>query len=340
MLFMGIETSCDDTSVSIYDDKKGILCNNIYTQKIHSKYGGIVPELAARNHLKKIIPLIKKSLFKIKKNLKNIDAIAYTAGPGQINSLIIGAIVSHTLAFALNIPIIPVNHIEGHLFSIMLQKKKPCFPFIGLLISGGHTQLIYVYKFGKYKILGKHIDNAVGETLDKISKLLGLDYPGGKNLFKLSKHGIPQKIFFPRPMISKKNNLDFSFSGLKTFVQNFIKKQNLNNFQVKANIAYAFEDAIIDTLYIKSLWALKKYHINQLVIAGGVSANKKLRKIFYQNFQKYNIKLFYSNKKLCTDNAGMIAYIGSKKLFLKKKKYILNNIIINPKLSLDDNFLL
>lgn len=336
MILMGIETSCDDTAVAIYDKNIGILCNNIYTQKIHSKYGGVVPELAARNHLKKIIPLIKKSLIKIKKKLYDINAIAYTSGPGQINSLIIGAIISHTLAFSLNIPAIPVNHMEGHLFSVMLQKKKPIFPFIGLLISGGHTQLIYTYKFGKYKILGTNIDDAVGETLDKISKLLGLDYPGGKNLFKLSKYGTSKKFFFPRPMTFKKNNLNFSFSGLKTFVTNFIKKQDLNNLKTKANIACSLEDAVIETLYIKSLWALKKYNINQLVIAGGVSSNKKLRKFLYKNLKKNNIKLFYSNKKLCTDNAAMIAYIGAKKLFLKKNKYVLNNISINSKLSLED----
>ncbi|QJC37759.1 tRNA (adenosine(37)-N6)-threonylcarbamoyltransferase complex transferase subunit TsaD [Enterobacteriaceae endosymbiont of Donacia bicoloricornis] len=336
MLFMGIETSCDDTAVAIYDKNKGILCNNIYTQKIHSKYGGIVPELAARNHLKKMIPLIKKSLIKIKKKLKDIDVIAYTSGPGQINSLIIGAIISHTLAFSLNIPVIPINHMEGHLFSIMLQKKKPIFPFIGLLISGGHTQLIYAHKFEKYKILGTNIDDAVGETLDKVSKLLGLDYPGGKNLFKLSKFGTSKKFFFPRPMVSKKNNFNFSFSGLKTSVINFIKKQNLNDFKIKADIACALEDAVIETLYIKSLWALKKYNINQLVIAGGVSSNQKLRKFLYKNLKKNNIKLFYSNKKLCTDNAAMIAYLGSKKKILKKNKYILNTISINSKLSLED----
>nr|WP_246208778.1 tRNA (adenosine(37)-N6)-threonylcarbamoyltransferase complex transferase subunit TsaD [Enterobacteriaceae endosymbiont of Donacia marginata] len=333
---MGIETSCDDTAVAIYTKSIGILCNNIYTQKIHSKYGGVVPELAARNHLKKIIPLIKKSLIKIKKKLNDINAIAYTSGPGQINSLIIGAIISHTLAFSLNIPVIPVNHMEGHLFSIMLQKKKPILPFIGLLISGGHTQLIYTYKFGKYKILGTNIDDAVGETLDKISKLLGLDYPGGKNLFKLSKYGTKKKFFFPRPMTLKKNNLNFSFSGLKTFVTNFIKKQNLNNFKIKADIACGLEDAVIETLYIKSLWALKKYNINQLVIAGGVSSNQKLRKFFYKNLKKNNIKLFYSNKKLCTDNAAMIAYVGAKKFFSKKNKYVLNDISINSKLSLED----
>ncbi|QJC36528.1 tRNA (adenosine(37)-N6)-threonylcarbamoyltransferase complex transferase subunit TsaD [Enterobacteriaceae endosymbiont of Donacia simplex] len=336
MLFMGIETSCDDTSVAVYDNNLGVLCNNIYTQKIHSKYGGVVPELAARNHLKKIIPLIKKSLFKIKKNLSDITAIAYTSGPGQINSLIIGAMISHTLAFSLNIPIIPVNHMEGHLFSIMLQKNKPIYPFIGLLISGGHTQLVYTYKFGEYKILGTNIDDAVGETLDKISKLLGLSYPGGKNLFKLSKYGTPKKFVFPRPMILKKNNLNFSFSGLKTFVINFIKKQNLKNFKVRADIACALEDAVIETLYIKSLRALKKYNINQLVIAGGVSSNIKLRIFLHKKLKKNNIKLFYSKKKLCTDNAAMIAYIGSKSFSSKNKKYILKNIYINSKLSLED----
>ncbi|QJC32901.1 tRNA (adenosine(37)-N6)-threonylcarbamoyltransferase complex transferase subunit TsaD [Enterobacteriaceae endosymbiont of Donacia semicuprea] len=333
MLIMGIETSCDDTAVAIYDKNLGILCNNIYTQKIHSKYGGVVPELAARNHFTKLIPLIKKSLLKINKNLNNLDCISYTAGPGQKNSLIIGTIIAHSLGYILNIPVIPVNHMEGHLFSIMLKKKKPNFPFIGLLISGGHTQLIYTYKFGIYKLLGTNIDDAVGEAFDKTSKILGLDYPGGKNLSKLAKYGIPKKFIFPRPMILKKNNLNFSFSGLKTFVKNFIQKKKLKTFQIKADIACAFEDTIIDTLYIKSLWALKKYNINQLVIAGGVSSNKKLRIFFKKNLQKNHIKLFYSNIKLCTDNAAMIAYIGSKKFFLEKKKYILNKIKINSKLS-------
>ncbi|QJC32097.1 tRNA (adenosine(37)-N6)-threonylcarbamoyltransferase complex transferase subunit TsaD [Enterobacteriaceae endosymbiont of Donacia versicolorea] len=333
MLIMGIETSCDDTSVAIYDKNIGILCNNIYTQKIHSKYGGVVPELAARYHFKKLIPLIKKSLRKINKNLSNIDCIAYTAGPGQKNSLIIGAIIAHSLGYSLNIPVIPVNHMEGHLFSIMLQKKKPNFPFIGLLISGGHTQLVYVYKFGIYKLLGTNIDDAVGEAFDKTSKILGLNYPGGKNLSKLAKYGIPKKFIFPKPMTSKKNNLDFSFSGLKTFVKNFIKKKKLNNFQFKADVARAFEDTIIETLYIKSLWALKKYNINQLVIAGGVSSNKKLRIFFKKNLKKNKIKLFYSNIKLCTDNAAMIAYIGSKNFILKKKEYIFGKIKIDSKLS-------
>ncbi|QJC31673.1 tRNA (adenosine(37)-N6)-threonylcarbamoyltransferase complex transferase subunit TsaD [Enterobacteriaceae endosymbiont of Donacia tomentosa] len=335
MLIMGIETSCDDTAIAIYDKNIGILCNNIYTQKIHAKYGGIVPELAARKHLEKIIPLIKKSLLKIKKNLNDLDCIAYTEGPGQINSLIIGATVAHSLAFALNIPIIPVNHMEGHLFSIMLQKNIPNFPFIGLLISGGHTQLVYTYKFRKYKILGYNIDDAVGEAFDKTSKLLGLEYPGGKNLSKLAKYGTPKRFVFPRPMISKKNNFNFSFSGLKTFVKNFIIKKNLTDLQTKADIACAFEDAVIETLYLKSLRVLKKYNIQQLVISGGVSSNKKLRIFFYKNFKKKNIKLFFSKTKLCTDNAAMIAYVGSKKISYKeKKKYRLSQIKINSKLSL------
>ncbi|QJC29537.1 tRNA (adenosine(37)-N6)-threonylcarbamoyltransferase complex transferase subunit TsaD [Enterobacteriaceae endosymbiont of Plateumaris pusilla] len=334
MLIMGIETSCDDTAISIYDSKYGLLSNNVYSQKIHTKYGGIVPELAARQHLKKIIPLIKKTLFLNKKKINDINGIAYTAGPGLINSLMIGATVAHTLGFSLKIPVIPINHIEGHLLSIMLEKKHPNFPFIVLIVSGGNTQLIYAYKFGKYKILGNNIDDAAGEALDKIAIILGLKFPGGKNLSKIAKFGISKHFIFPRPMIKDKNNLNFSFSGLKTFAKNFINKYTILDFQTKADIACAFEDAIVETLFIKSLWALKKYNITKLVIAGGVSANKKLRKYLTKELKKNNIEVFYSTNKLCTDNAAMIAYIGMQK-FNKKNKNKLYDIFINSKLSLN-----
>ncbi|QJC28197.1 tRNA (adenosine(37)-N6)-threonylcarbamoyltransferase complex transferase subunit TsaD [Enterobacteriaceae endosymbiont of Plateumaris braccata] len=336
MLVMGIETSCDDTAISIYDSIHGLLCNNVYNQKIHKKYKGIVPELAARQHLKKIIPLIKKTLFFSRKKINEINMIAYTAGPGLINSLMIGAIMAHTLGFSLKIPVIPINHIEGHLLSIMLEKKKPDFPFIVLVVSGGNTQLIYVYKFGKYKILGHNIDDAAGEALDKIAIMLGLNFPGGKNLSKIAKFGISKRFIFPRPMIKNKNNLNFSFSGLKTFTKNFINKYNFLNFQTKADIACAFEDAVIDTLFIKSLWALEKYKIKKLVISGGVSANKKLRSYLIKKFKKTKIKIFYNTTKLCTDNAAMIAYVGIKK-FYQKNNYISHNIIINNKLKLNFN---
>ncbi|QJC29092.1 tRNA (adenosine(37)-N6)-threonylcarbamoyltransferase complex transferase subunit TsaD [Enterobacteriaceae endosymbiont of Plateumaris rustica] len=336
MLIMGIETSCDDTAISIYDNKYGLLSNNVYSQKIHIKYGGIIPELAARQHLKKIIPLIRKTLSFSKKKINDIDIIAYTAGPGLINSLMIGAITAHTLGFSLKIPVIPINHIEGHILSIMLEKNKPNFPFIVLVVSGGHTQLIYVYKFGKYKILGNNIDDAAGEALDKIAIMLGLKFPGGKNLSKIAQFGISKRFIFPRPMIKNKNNLNFSFSGLKTFAKNFINKYDFLDFQTKADIACAFEDAIIDTLFIKSLWALKKYNIKKFVLSGGVSANKKLRSYLIKNFKKNRIKIFYNINKLCTDNAAMIAYVGMKK-FQQKNNNELHNIIINSKLELHSN---
>ncbi|QJC30430.1 tRNA (adenosine(37)-N6)-threonylcarbamoyltransferase complex transferase subunit TsaD [Enterobacteriaceae endosymbiont of Neohaemonia nigricornis] len=336
MLILGIETSCDDTAIAIYDKHHGILCNYIKKQTIHDKYGGIVPELAARKHLSNIILLIKKSLLKINKHIKDINGIAYTFGPGLVNSLIIGATIAHTLAYTLNIPIIPINHMEGHLLSIMLNKNKPVYPFIGLLISGGNTQLVYAYKFNKYKIIGNNIDDAVGEVYDKVSKFLKLKVLGGRSIANISKFGIPTQLKFPRPMLTDKNNLNFSFSGLKTSVKNFIQKNKINTFQMKANIAYAFEDAIRETLFIKSLRSLQKYNIKQLVIAGGVSSNMNLRKYFYKNFKSYHIKIFFSNMEYCIDNAAMIAYVGMKKIN-KYTKYLFWEKIIDPKITLDDN---
>ncbi|QJC28650.1 tRNA (adenosine(37)-N6)-threonylcarbamoyltransferase complex transferase subunit TsaD [Enterobacteriaceae endosymbiont of Plateumaris consimilis] len=336
MLVMGIETSCDDTAISVYDNVDGLLSNNVYSQKIHKKYKGIVPELAARQHLKKIIPLIKKTLIFSQKKINEIDLIAYTAGPGLVSSLIIGATMAHTLGFSLNIPVIPINHIEGHLLSIMLEKKKLNFPFIVLVVSGGNTQLIYVYDFEKYKILGYSIDDAAGEALDKIAIMLGLNFPGGKNLSKIAQFGVSKRFIFPRPMTKNKNNLNFSFSGLKTFTKNFINKYNFLDFQTKADIACAFEDAIIDTLFIKSLWALEKYKIKKLVISGGVSSNKKLRLYLIKKLKKNKIQIFYNTTKLCTDNAAMIAYVGIKK-FHKKNNCVPYDIIIDSKLKLNFN---
>ncbi|QJC31263.1 tRNA (adenosine(37)-N6)-threonylcarbamoyltransferase complex transferase subunit TsaD [Enterobacteriaceae endosymbiont of Macroplea mutica] len=335
MLILGIETSCDDTAIAIYDNYNGILCNHIKIQKIHNKYGGIIPEIAARYHLKNIITVINKVLKKTNKKLQDIGGIAYTCGPGLINSLIVGATIGHALAFSLNIPIIPINHMEGHLLSIMLSKKKPSYPFLGLLISGGHTQLIYAYQLSKYKIIGTNIDDAIGEVYDKVSKFLKLQYIGGKYLSKIAKLGIPCQIKFPRPMTSDKNNFNFSFSGIKTAVKKFIDTNNIHNTQTKANIAYAFEEAVIETLFIKSFYALKKYNISQLVIAGGVSSNHTLRKYFYNKLALHKMQLFMSKINYCIDNAAMIAYVGMQKI-AKQNQYQTSSIIINPKLTLHD----
>ncbi len=340
MIILGIETSCDETSISLYKNKKGIIINNTYSQaKIHSPYGGIVPIIASRYHSKKIIPLIKDTLKKTKIKFKYINAIAFTAGPGLSSSLLIGATVAKTLAFIYKIPAIPINHIEGHIMSIMLIKNKPKFPFISLIASGGHTLLVIVEKYGKYKIIGYSLDDSAGEAFDKIANLIGLKYPGGYKISQLARYG-KNKIQFPRPIIYK-NNFNFSFSGLKTHIYYFIKKNinKINQHQFKCNICYSLEKSIIDILIYKSIKALKTFNINHLAIVGGVSANKKLRKKMKKITKKINKKVFFTKKKFCTDNAAMIAYTG----FIKFKKNIhisKNNIKINikPKWNINEKF--
>lgn len=313
MLILGIETSFDETGIAIYDNNKGLIANKIHSQtKIHSNYGGVVPELAARNHVKNIIPLIKKTLKISQLSIKDINVIAYTAGPGLVGSLLVGATTAFSLSYGLKIPIIPIHHMEGHLLSPMLEKNKPIFPFIALLISGGHTQLIDAHKLGDYKLLGETIDDAVGEAFDKVANLLGIKYPGGANLEKMARKGELGKFIFPSPMINDES-MNFSFSGLKTSVTNVISK-NIFNQQDYYDIALAFENAVIDVLIKKSLKALNITGYKQLVIAGGVSANKSLRFKLNKILQEKNKKLFFPRKKFCTDNAAMIAYTGMLKL--------------------------
>ncbi|WP_348769468.1 tRNA (adenosine(37)-N6)-threonylcarbamoyltransferase complex transferase subunit TsaD [Buchnera aphidicola] len=335
MKVLGIETSCDDTGIAIYDSIKGLLINELYDQKeIHAYYGGIVPELASREHSKKIIFLIDK-IFKKINIKKDIDLIAYTAGPGLVGSLLVGATFACSLGFSLNIPILPINHMEAHLLSPMLECKSITFPFIGLLVSGKHTQIVAAYKLGKYEILGNSLDDAAGEAFDKISKLLGLKYPNGQELSNLAMKGIKHNLYFPRPM-KNDSSLNFSFSGLKTFVMNIIKDKILN-YQEKANIAKAFEEAVIDILLIKAKKALYQKGWNNLVIAGGVSANKLLRQrssIMMKKF--FSGQVFYAASKFCTDNGAMIAYLGS--LYYKKKNISSLEILIDPKWSLDHPF--
>ncbi len=336
MIILGIETSCDETSISIYKNNKGILINNTYSQaKIHSNYGGVVPTIASRNHSNKIIPLIKNTIKKSKIKFKNINAIAYTVGPGLSSSLLVGTTVAKTLSLIYKIPAIPINHIEGHIMSIMLAKNKPEFPFISLIASGAHTLLVIVKKYAKYKIIGYCLDDSAGEILDKIANLIGLKYPGGYKISQLAKYG-KKNITFPKPMMYKKN-YNFSFSGLKTHISYFIKKniKKINKYQFKCNICYALEKSIIDVLIYKSLKALKEFKIKHISIVGGVSANNKLREKMKKITKKNNKKAFFTKKEFCTDNAAMIAYTG----FLKFKKYKYNykknlKISVKPKLNL------
>ncbi|KFB99163.1 MULTISPECIES: tRNA (adenosine(37)-N6)-threonylcarbamoyltransferase complex transferase subunit TsaD [Trabulsiella] len=313
MRVLGIETSCDETGIAIYDDVNGLLANQLYSQvKLHADYGGVVPELASRDHVRKTVPLIQAALKEANLTAKDIDAVAYTAGPGLVGALLVGATVGRSLAFAWNVPAIPVHHMEGHLLAPMLEENPPEYPFVALLVSGGHTQLISVTGIGEYTLLGESIDDAAGEAFDKTAKLLGLDYPGGPMLSKLASQGTEGRFVFPRPMTDRPG-LDFSFSGLKTFAANTIR-DNDNDDQTRADIARAFEDAVVDTLMIKCRRALDQTGFKRLVMAGGVSANRTLRAKLAEMMQKRHGEVFYARPEFCTDNGAMIAYAGMVRL--------------------------
>ena len=313
MRVLGIETSCDETGIAIYDDQQGLLANQLYSQvKLHADYGGVVPELASRDHVRKTVPLIQAALKEAGLTAKDIDAVAYTAGPGLVGALLVGATVGRALAFAWNVPAIPVHHMEGHLLAPMLEDNPPDYPFVALLVSGGHTQLISVTGIGQYELLGESIDDAAGEAFDKTAKLLGLDYPGGPMLSKMAAQGSEGRFVFPRPMTDRPG-LDFSFSGLKTFAANTIRN-NENDDQTRADIARAFEDAVVDTLMIKCRRALDQTGFKRLVMAGGVSANRTLRAKLAEMMQKRGGEVFYARPEFCTDNGAMIAYAGMVRL--------------------------
>ncbi|GJH42206.1 tRNA (adenosine(37)-N6)-threonylcarbamoyltransferase complex transferase subunit TsaD [Pasteurella canis] len=318
MRVLGIETSCDETGVAIYDDEKGLVANQLYTQiALHADYGGVVPELASRDHIRKTAPLIQAALAEANLNAEDIDGIAYTAGPGLVGALLVGSTIARSLAYAWNLPAIGVHHMEGHLLAPMLEENAPRFPFIALLVSGGHTQLVKVDAVGQYQLLGESIDDAAGEAFDKTAKLLGLDYPGGAALSRLAQKGNPDRFIFPRPMTDRPG-LDFSFSGLKTFAANtiaqVIQQESELTEQTKADIAYAFQQAVVETLAIKCRRALKETGLTRLVIAGGVSANKQLRQHLSELMQQLNGEVFYPQPQFCTDNGAMIAYAGLLRL--------------------------
>ncbi|MDV7104552.1 tRNA (adenosine(37)-N6)-threonylcarbamoyltransferase complex transferase subunit TsaD [Vibrio sp. TH_r3] len=313
MRILGIETSCDETGVAIYDDEKGLLSHQLYSQvKLHADYGGVVPELASRDHVKKTIPLIKEALKQANLSRDDIDGIAYTAGPGLVGALLVGATIGRSMAYAWNVPAIAVHHMEGHLLAPMLEDNPPPFPFVALLVSGGHTMIVEVKGIGEYKILGESIDDAAGEAFDKTAKLMGLDYPGGPLLSRLAEKGIPGRFKFPRPMTDRPG-LDMSFSGLKTFAANTIRA-NEDDEQTRADIAYAFQEAVCATLAIKCKRALELTGMKRIVIAGGVSANKQLRAELEGLAQKVGGEVFYPRTEFCTDNGAMIAYAGMQRL--------------------------
>lgn len=318
MRILGIETSCDETGVAIYDEEKGLIANQLHTQiALHADYGGVVPELASRDHIRKLAPLLQAALQEAHLTAKDIDGVAYTSGPGLVGALLVGSTVARSLAYAWNVPAIGVHHMEGHLLAPMLEENPPNFPFVALLVSGGHTQLVRVDGVGRYELLGESIDDAAGEAFDKTAKLLGLDYPGGAALARLALNGTPNRFVFPRPMTDRPG-LDFSFSGLKTFAANTLhqvmQEEGELTEQSKADIAYAFQEAVVDTLAIKCKRALKQTGLKRLVIAGGVSANKQLRQTLAELMQQLGGEVFYPQPQFCTDNGAMIAYAGFLRL--------------------------
>jgi N6-L-threonylcarbamoyladenine synthase len=317
MRVLGIETSCDETGVAIYDTKLGLLGDTLYSQvAMHAEYGGVVPELASRDHIKRLIPLIREVLKLADTKQEQIDAIAFTAGPGLIGALMVGAATARAIAFAWDIPAIAVHHMEGHLLAPMLETTPPAFPFVALLVSGGHTQLVEVRGIGQYQLLGESLDDAAGEAFDKAAKMLGLDYPGGPLIAKLATRGDKSRFTFPRPMVDRPG-MDMSFSGLKTFTLNTVNKfknESQLDEQTQCDIASAFEEAVVDTLVIKCKRALLHTKFKQLIIAGGVSANQRLRNKLQVMVDKEKAALFYARPEFCTDNGAMIAYAGAQRL--------------------------
>lgn len=318
MKILGIETSCDETGVAIYDEQKGLIANQLYSQiALHADYGGVVPELASRDHIRKTTPLIQAALAQANLTPDQIDGVAYTAGPGLVGALLVGSTIARSLAYAWNVPALGVHHMEGHLLAPMLEENAPEFPFIALLVSGGHTQLVKVENVGRYEVLGESIDDAAGEAFDKTAKLLGLDYPGGAALARLAEKGTPNRFIFPKPMTDRPG-LDFSFSGLKTFAANtiaqVIEQEGVLSEQSKADIAFAFQQAVVETLLIKCRRALQQTGYKRLVIAGGVSANKQLRQSLAGLMQQMGGQVFYPKAEFCTDNGAMIAYAGFLRL--------------------------
>jgi N6-L-threonylcarbamoyladenine synthase len=313
MLVLGLETSCDETGVALYHGERGLLGHTLYSQvAMHAEFGGVVPELASRDHVRKLLPLIDEALACSGVSKRDIGGVAYTAGPGLVGALLVGASVGRSLAWAWGVPAVAVHHMEGHLLAPMLEEHPPAFPFVALLVSGGHTMLVQVDGVGSYRLLGESLDDAAGEAFDKTAKMLGLGYPGGPVLARLAEDGEAGRYRFPRPMTDRPG-LDFSFSGLKTFTLNTWQESGQSD-QDRADIARAFQEAVVDTLAIKCKRALKQTGLKRLVVAGGVSANKGLRERLCALAEELRAEVFYPRPEFCTDNGAMIAYAGYLRL--------------------------
>ncbi|MDG2045618.1 MAG: tRNA (adenosine(37)-N6)-threonylcarbamoyltransferase complex transferase subunit TsaD [Halioglobus sp.] len=317
MLILGLETSCDETGVALYDTELGLLSHSLFSQvDIHVEYGGVVPELASRDHVRKTLPLVDQVLQEAGIVAQQIDGVAYTAGPGLAGALMVGATLARSLAWGWGVPALGIHHMEGHLLAPMLEADVPRFPFVALLVSGGHTQLVRVDGIGRYQLLGESLDDAAGEAFDKVAKMLGLPYPGGPHIARMAQHGNAQRFDFPRPMVNRPG-LDFSFSGLKTYTLNTIADCRLSaelSEQDRCDIACAFEEAVVSTLVVKCRRALRQEALKTLVIAGGVSANTRLRSALEQALTKEGARVFYPAPMFCTDNGAMIAYAGAQRM--------------------------
>ncbi|MDO8329535.1 MAG: tRNA (adenosine(37)-N6)-threonylcarbamoyltransferase complex transferase subunit TsaD [Fluviicoccus sp.] len=313
MRVLGIETSCDETGVAVYDSELGLLAHRLYSQiELHADYGGVVPELASRDHVRKLAPLLREVMEAADSKPEDMTGIAYTSGPGLAGALLVGAVMGRTLAYAWNVPAIGVHHMEGHLLAPLLEANKPDFPFVALLVSGGHTQLLQVDGIGRYTLLGESVDDAAGEAFDKVAKMLGLEYPGGPQVARLALQGDPDAFALPRPMMDRPG-LDFSFSGLKTAVRLVI--ENTPDYPEKTvDICASFEAAIVDTLVRKCERALKQTGLKRLVMAGGVSANLRLRAMLQDLAKRRRAEVFYPSPVFCTDNGAMIAFAGCQRL--------------------------
>ena len=313
MRVLGIETSCDETGVALYDTALGLRAHALHSQiALHADYGGVVPELASRDHVRKLLPLVRQTLVEADLTISQVDAVAFTAGPGLIGALLVGAATGRAMAWALDVPAIGVHHMEGHLLAPLMEETRPKPPFVALLVSGGHTQLVLVKAIGDYQLLGETLDDAAGEAFDKTAKMMGLPYPGGPELARLAETGMPGKYKFSRPMTDRPG-LDFSFSGLKTQVLLAWQKSD-KTVETRADIARGFEDAVVDTLAIKCERALREFSSNTLVVAGGVGANKRLREKLATTCEKQRGQVYFPRPEFCTDNGAMIAFAGALRL--------------------------
>lgn len=332
MRVLGIETSCDETGIAVYDSKQGLLSHVLHSQiETHAPFGGVVPELASRDHIQKTIPLVNKALAETGLAAADIDGVAYTKGPGLVGALLVGAMIGRTLGFSLGVPTVGVHHLEGHLLAPFLEPEPPAFPFLALLVSGGHTELICAEGLGRYQVIGDTLDDAVGEAFDKTAKLLGLGYPGGAALARLAECGNPNRFHFPRPMTDRPG-LDFSFSGLKTFALNTVE-QNTMDEQTRADIARAFQDAVVETFIIKCRRAIKQTGFQRLVVAGGVGANRALRKGLSNLCANMRVSLHFPRHEFCTDNGAMIAYVGCQRLLAGHRDSL--DVKVHPRWALD-----